>query len=262
MRPLRIALVLPLLLPFLAACGDTTDGSPDVRDRPSGTAIGTAADAVSCAGRLGERGENTGVYDGGEAYDDPEAAVAGAADQVSPADVLDELRETAAEEDRRLFTYDAGGRTVVAVVVRDGRTVDDDGWYVESWARCDLAELPPEVAEASGTQVWTDASGAPVDTRTITSYAGPEHCDWQDMTFLELGRATYVRRPDMALARDVGFVVEDWDPSTTLPDDAHDTGFERDGERLWLAPDRSRAYVGGPDGVEMWPREREPLGCA
>ena len=48
-----------------------------------------------------------------------------------------------------------------------------------------------------------------------------------------------------------------------LPDDAVDTGFRHDGDRLWLAPDRTRVYVGGsPDDVEVWPRTVQPLGCA
>lgn len=67
----------------------------------------------------------------------------------------------------------------------DGRT----GWYVESWARCDWAELPPELAEALGLDVWTDASGRRVPTTRAASSRGPEHCNWDDMTFLSLNGA-------------------------------------------------------------------------
>jgi hypothetical protein len=47
-----------------------------------------------------------------------------------------------------------------------------------------------------------------------------------------------------------------------LPRDAVTTGFQRDGKQLWLAPDKSVAYVGTPSDVEVWPRTVKQLGCA
>jgi hypothetical protein len=31
---------------------------------------------------------------------------------------------------------------------------------------------------------------------------------------------------------------------------------------LWLSTDRQRAFVGSEQGVEVWPRTVDPLGCA
>ena len=108
--------------------------------------------------------------------------------------------------------------------------------------------------------MWHDAAtGEPVPTTEVEAWRGPEHCDWQSMVFLSLGRETYVRNP----APDVeGFVAEQWRPHTELPADAVDTGYEREGERLWVSADRQRVFVGTPDDVELWPRERSGIGCA
>jgi hypothetical protein len=58
------------------------------------------------------------------------------------------------------------------------------------------------------------------------------------------------------------YLAEPYQPEATLPADVVDSGFRRGQDRLWLAPDRSRAYVGtAPDDVEMWPRMVKRLGC-
>lgn len=105
----------------------------------------------------------------------------------------------------------------------------------------------------------SDGDGDRVPTQEVVSYSGPEHCDWQSMTFLETGGHTYVRAstPDL---RD--FFAEPYDPARPLPADAVDTGFERDGRHLWLSPDRLRAYVGDRTSVELWPATTQHLGCA
>ena len=112
--------------------------------------------------------------------------------------------------------------------------------------------------------MWTDADGRPVPTTELTVMSGPEHCGWEDMTFLSLGRTdrqpTFVRDPDPELG---GYVTEPYQGHAQLPDDAVDTGLRHEDDRLWLAPDRSRAYVGAtPDDVEVWPRTVQQLGCA
>lgn len=132
---------------------------------------------------------------------------------------------------------------------------------------CDIVELPEDVAEEFGYEVWTDVDGRIVPTRQLEVVRGPEHCSWQDMTFLSLGRwgeqtPTFVRdpQPDPELRE---YLAEPYQPHISLPRDAVDSGFRHDGDRLWLAPDRSRAYVGtDPDDVEMWPCMVEQLACA
>ncbi len=129
---------------------------------------------------------------------------------------------------------------------------------MESWAHCDFSELPPSFTDSIGLQIWTDAEGRAVPTTTIESWVGPEHCDWQSMTFLMLGEDTYVRHPLPELS---DYVVMPFETRTELPADAVDTGFERDGDHLWLSSDGRRAFVGTTAEVEAWPRESRPLGC-
>lgn len=78
------------------------------------------------------------------------------------------------------------------------------------------------------------------------------------MTFLYVPDATYVRDPLPDLGKHVN---GPYDGHATLPPDAVDTGFEHDGDHLWLSADDDRAFVGTRDDVEVWPREVEPLGC-
>lgn len=166
-----------------------------------------------------------------------------------------------------LYVFDVGGEPKQAVVMRNGPATagaGGSGWYVESWARCDLSEFPDAVAEANfGQQIWTDEAGERAPTGQITSYPGVEHCQWQNMTFLDLKEpgpyeALYVRRPDPDLRE---FFAEPFDPALPLPADALDTGYERAGEHLWLSPDEHRAYVGTSERVELWPLAIKPLGC-
>lgn len=140
-----------------------------------------------------------------------------------------------------LYTYEVDRRVKQAMIVHRGKAVDGGtGWYVESWARCDWAELPAALGDALGLEVWTDPSGRRVATGRVVSSRGPEHCDWQDMTFLSIDGGdladgqTYVEHPHTELYPD-HFAVP-YDRSTDLPSDARDTGYERDGRHLWVAP--------------------------
>ena len=92
-------------------------------------------------------------------------------------------------------------------------------------------------------------------TTTIESWKGPEHCDWQSMTFLHLGGAVYVRNPQPDLA---DFFATPYEEHADLPAHTVDTGYERNGDRLWLSTDRQRAFVGSEQGVEAWPRTIDP----
>jgi len=95
------------------------------------------------------------------------------------------LREARREDDRVLHVYEVDRRIKQAVIVHRGTAIDGStGWYVESWARCDWAELPAALADELGLQVWTDNSGRRVPTTRVASAPGPEHCSWEDMTFL------------------------------------------------------------------------------
>lgn len=109
---------------------------------------------------------------------------------------------------------------------------------------------------------WSDTAGCPVRVDVISQYDGPEHCGWQGVDFLTVGRPigtsfkddentadTYVWDPDDRLAD-----VDDIDRGrhidiTELPPTATDTGYRLDGVELWLDNDnRDVAYqVDGSD---------------
>lgn len=177
------------------------------------------------------------------------------------------LREARREADRVLYTLEVDRRVKQATVVHRGTAIGGGtGWYVESWARCDWAELPPELAEHRGLEVWTDADGRRVATSRVASSRGPGHCGWQDMTFLNLdggdldGGRTYLENPQDSLYPD--YVTVAYAREAPLPVEARDTGYDHGGRHLWLAPDQSRAFVGAPGSVAVWPRTVQPLGCA
>ena len=253
----------------LTGCGSTVVGATDIGYDGSLYAPvarwGAAGQVVDCD-LHGVRGGNNseGLYDNGEAADSPEAALEVAVSESGIDGVTKGYAQARAEENRVLFVYTRDESVKQAVVVRDGPTLGDEGWYVESWARCDYAELPSAIAEELGLQIWTDENGNPVSTRDVRAWEGPEHCDWDEMTFLYLDsddEHAYVRNPDAELLED--FFTEDYRSDVALPADAVDTGYRRDGNTLWLSANRARVYVGDdPKAVEAWPRTTQRLGCA
>lgn len=173
------------------------------------------------------------------------------------------------DDERVLLSYDVDGRTVAAFTIAKGiRDWDDStGWGVESWAVCDPAELPADIAEAANLGVWTDSSGDRVSVAEIRSYRGPEHCDWQDITFLELGpedsaaENTYLRDVEGELAASTR---TSFASGIQLPNDATDTGFRHGGQELWLVPNDQAAYLvrtDDPDDIERWPAAKRGISC-
>lgn len=177
------------------------------------------------------------------------------------------LREARRESDRVLYTYEVDRRIKQAIIVHRGLAIGGDiGWHAESWARCDWAELPPALADSLGIEVWTDKSGRRLPTSRVSSSRGPQHCHWEDMRFLSLNGGdledgeSYVEHPEAELYPD--YFTVSYTAAAALPADARDTGYERDGRHVWLAHNHSRAFVGTPDSVAVWPRVVQPLGCA
>jgi hypothetical protein len=279
-RARRVAPVVAAAL-LLTACGQSAvaPGAPEVPPYKGPLVVEVTAppsderaDRSGAAGRVVDcdtpvTGDSRlSPYDGGSVSRSPAAALSEAVGEAHPG-AEGGFREARREPGRVLYTYEAGGRTRQAYVVHRGPAVDGrTGWYVESWARCDWAEFPPAVAEGIGLQLWTDATGRPVATSRVVSGPGPEHCDWQRMTFLNLVGGdlergqTYVAHPDPEYYPDYFRVA--YVEGVPLPAGARDTGYQRDGRRLWVAADRSRAYVGTPAAVDVWPRTVQPLGCA
>ena len=270
----RTALLVAVLL-VVAGCGAPTEPAGEApatssygplhvaRSEATHAEAGAAGDVVECD-TWGSGGlSDAEVYGGGATAGSPEEALDVAASEWLFDGPRDGLRRVAEDGDRVLFVLEVDDEVKQAVVVRDGPATEGaggDGWYVESWAVCDPVELPRSHTEKIGLQVWTDEQGRPVPTTELEAWRGPEHCDWQSMTFLRLGRRTYVGN----LARDLQeFAVGPFRAHVGLPADAVDTGYRRDGDRLWLAADRRSAYVGPAeapgDDVEEWPSAQ--LGC-
>ena len=271
--------LLPLTMLF--ACGEETSLGKEATSSYDGALhlpegegrhpkAGAAGDVVDC-NAWGDGGAfRGGVYSEGATSDTPAQAVETAFSERLFLSMPGRLAVAAKSDDRVLYVVEVAGVPKGALIVHDGQGSEGaggDGWYAESWALCDIVELPAEIVEELGYEVWFDADGKAVPTRQLEVVRGPEHCSWQDMTFLSLGQwdeqvPTFVRdpKPDPALRK---YLAEPFLPSTTLPADAVDSGFRRGEDVLWLAPDRSRAYVGPtPDDVEMWPHMVEQLACA
>lgn len=266
---------LALLGMTLSACGDeVTTGEPATtayegplhvtRDQAVHPGAGAAGDVVECTTWGSGTFASTTPYGSGATADSPAAALEVARSEAAFNGAWDGLLVAREEADRVLYVVEVDGVVKQAVIVHDGPATDGAGgagWYVESSAHCDEAELPASYADNVGLQVWRDSEGRIAPTTRIASYEGPEHCDWQSMTFLYLDEASnaYVREPQADLGE---FFRASYDDHAELPAGAVDTGYEHDGEHLWLAPDKGIAYVGTPDDVEAWPRTRRSLGCA
>jgi hypothetical protein len=277
-------LVLPL---FVVGCGEDTVVAAD----PAGTpyegpmyvkldfadlatpleASGAAGLALECDGEP-YRGGGTGYDDGLlEVQDSPEEALDNWLSDEWAEVPQSGYRIERVDGGRALLSWDVDDRTRVAVVVHDDVTdyQDDTGWGVEAWASCDPSELGVDVADDLGVEVWTDGDGRVVPTTEVVSFPGAEHCDWQDTTWLRLGVASDVdQKYDEYLSDDgdlTDYITTPSDDSATLPDDAVDTGWRRDGRELWLGESPRAAYLVSVDDesdVELWPATTESIGCS
>lgn len=269
---------------FLTGCGEpvvTTSDEPatdpyrgpmrlpqDFGDRASVAERGGAAaralqcDTVPYSGGGGD-------YDGGleTVQDGPADALQDWLEEQGVVSVPDSGYRVEREADGRvLLSYDIAGNTKAAVVVadevRDWR--DRTGWGVESWAGCDPVELPGEILDAVGAEVWEDGDGRPVPVAKVRSYG--DWCGVSDVTVLQVGPEW---RRDQQWWRDPEGHVSSglarrYEADAVLPADAEGTGWQRDGRELWLVPDGSAAYLvstADADDVERWPASRG-LACA
>jgi hypothetical protein len=163
---------------------------------------------------------------------------------------------------RVLYVYAVSGTPKAALVIADAASVEldtEDRWALETFASCDPSEFDPSTDDEIPRQVWQDADGNRVPTSVISSARGPEHCDWEAVTFLRLEGQGYISDPDGVLGGR-GFVAS-YDADAALPPDAFDTGYRQDDRRLWLSSDRSIAYVVTDEVVEAWPSSTEEFAC-
>jgi hypothetical protein len=83
-------------------------------------------------------------------------------------------RPAASDGGRQLFVYAVDDEPKVTVIVADAAVVDGELPAPDGWA----------------------------PTSTITSFPGPERCDWQSVTFMHLDGRQYLRDPEHRLTRD------------------------------------------------------------
>ncbi|WP_353945829.1 hypothetical protein ABII15_32395 [Streptomyces sp. HUAS MG91] len=226
---------------------------------------GAALLTLECAGRPHDAGS---VADEGPGDEGAGSAAEALARQA--ADGSEEMpdrgyRVEARTGHRVLYSYDVAGRTRAAVIVAEDRR----GWFAETYAGCDPSEFRARERDRLSILMWQDTRGRAVSTAKAVGWMGAEHCDWQSVEFVTLDRGDdgqwrgrqYLRDPEGVLA-DLDGLSSTYAKDVPLPADAVDTGYRRAGRELWLARDRSHAYVRDADGaVERWPGRKEPVGC-
>lgn len=110
-------------------------------------------------------------------------------------------------------------------------------------------------------------------TDDIVMYRGPEHCDWEQVVFLNLGwplgesarsdPPAQVRQFARDPAGRLGpALTGEFRSRVALPADATDTGYYTGGVHLWLAAsDPTGAYLTDGESVERWARTTHSVAC-
>ena len=215
---------------------------------------------------------NQSPYNTGEVGDSANEALRLAMKEGQFDGLFEDLVVAKDERGRRLYVYQRGGRNYQAAIFREGPAtegtgVDEDGiaWWLESHARCDIAEYPDQVAEDRGWEIWTDQDGQRQPIHLINSHRGTDCV--AGTRFLEIGKGRpFGAAPTQYVANAEqfpDFVSEPYRAHLQLPADAVTSPYRHGAERLWFSPDLRRAYVGSdPRDVASWPRTNQTLGCA
>lgn len=175
---------------------------------------------------------------------------------------LEDFVPEVATSDRVLYAFRVGADIKEAIIVANSPTLDRGrtGWHPESWARCNYSEFPDQIVEEWGLRIWADRNGNRVPTYELNAHAGSKHCSWEAATFLIVDGVTYVGNPPSELVPD--YIPATYGRSLNVPTTARDTGYQRNGQRLWTAVDRKSAYVGSPTDAERWPATVKEVACA
>ena len=133
------------------------------------------------------------------------------------------------------------------------------GWEVVGLRACDPSEFDPADGLTDGSTIWLDANGGRVRADQLFSRPGPEHCGWEDVTFLEFGDQQYLRDVNGVLADQT---TQPFGKVDAVPADAVDTGLHTPSLRLFTVPDEQVVYVRTKNGtIERWGRATDPIGC-
>jgi hypothetical protein len=179
----------------------------------------------------------------------------------------DAVRVAARTESRVLFVHDVDARARFAALVDRGRDGEAPAWRLSAWAMCDPSELTGDNSDRLGYGVWLDAGGDAAPTSLVMTVRGPEHCGWEDVTFIEVNRTStrprqFVYAPEGELA---DLLRTTYDAHAHLPGAARDTGWRRGGLALWLHRGGDAAYLvnlADPTDVQRWPKSKRTIGCA
>ena len=159
---------------------------PSYSDGP----VPSVRDALSCDGRVYATRQVVKAEQG-MWQPSPESALQSGVQQgeqwwLDPA----EVRASVRKETQVLFVHDVDGRARFAALVERGNDEHVRDWRLSSWAMCEPSELTGDASDRLGYGVWLDADGDPVPTTEVMTLRGPEHCGWEDVTFLEVDRSS------------------------------------------------------------------------
>jgi hypothetical protein len=114
--------------------------------------------------------------------------------------------------------------------------------------------------------------GRKVSAFELTTIAGPDHCGWQEATFLTIGwpipRVTQTIADARQFVRDPRGVIsvalrDRLSTAASVPADARATGYRHGPIEVYVSPTVDDAiFIVGPAGAERWPRNDPPIGCA
>jgi hypothetical protein len=126
--------------------------------------------------------------------------------------------------------------------------------------------------------IWYDTEGMPLprgEPLVMSVSRGPGHCDWEDVLFLRLSWPLGTPFPGPIESESIQFArwqgdefppshfATSFDANTTLPADAHDTGYHRSGWHLWVVDKEIHRSVWLVHGsvTERWPAPKDELAC-
>jgi hypothetical protein len=155
-----------------------------------------------------------------------------------------------------------------------GGATQPQGCEAEPDSPIDIASEPAHWLNFGEYFRWFDGNGCPVRIDVISHTAGAEHCQWQAVEFITIGRplgeavdqlspATanrYIWNPDGVIP---GIAEATEISRSDLPDGAIDTGYDQFQVSMWIDPaDESVLYLVSEDTAQMWIRDFEAGLCS
>jgi hypothetical protein len=124
----------------------------------------------------------------------------------------------------------------------------------------------------SGSQSGWQVGSKPVGENVVSTFAGAQHCQMQNSTFLVMGwplgreernpdaARWFVRNPPPLIKEEL---LNDFGANVTPPKDARYTNYHNSTFELWFAPSDQDlgAYVKTGGHFERWPRVKQSLMC-